>query len=83
MCVFSFAKEFSYEGKNCHLNVIYNETSYPGEAFWLRLIVSSNKKNKTYSFKANAQLKGEKVLSSSDFYSLNPDKKTKNVSAQG
>ncbi|WP_318745479.1 M23 family metallopeptidase [Treponema sp.] len=80
MCVFSFAKEFSYEGKNCHLNVIYNETSYPGEAFWLRLIVSSNKKNKTYSFKANAQLKGEKVLSSSDFYSLNPDKKTKNVS---
>ena len=80
LCFFSFAEEFSYEGKNCKINVIYSETSYPGEAFWIRLLVDSHKKNKTYSFTAKAELKGDKVLSTSQFYSLNPGKKMKNVS---
>ena len=80
LCFFSFAEEFSYEGKSCKINVIYSETSYPGEAFWIRLLVDSHKKNKTYSFTAKAELKGDKVLSTSQFYSLNPGKKMKNVS---
>ncbi|MBP5402454.1 MAG: M23 family metallopeptidase [Treponema sp.] len=75
-----FSDEFSYKGNYCDITAIYNPTSYPGEAYWIRLLIESHKKNKIYTISAKASLVGEKTISESNFFSLNPKKKMKNVS---
>lgn len=81
MCIFAmlFAEEYTIEGKNYDITVIYEKTSYPGEAFFVRMKVESHKKNKTLAIKAKAVLSGEKAISRADFYFIKPAPKAKNV----
>lgn len=75
----SFAKEYTLKNPDFDVTAIYEETSYPGEAFFVRLIVESHKKNVKVSVNATAELMGEKTISKADFYYIQPAAKEKNV----
>lgn len=74
-----FATEVTINGDNYDVTATYEDTSYPGEAFFVRLTIESHKKNIKLDVKATAELSGKKTISKADFYYLQPKAKAKNV----
>nr|WP_318740799.1 peptidoglycan DD-metalloendopeptidase family protein [uncultured Treponema sp.] len=74
-----FATEFTVKGDKYDITATYDDTSYPGEAFFVRLTIESHKKNIKLNIKANAKLSGKKTIAKADFYYLQPNAKAKNV----
>lgn len=74
-----FAGEFTFNGNLYDITAVYDDVSYPGEAFFVRLKIESHKKNKKINVKATADLTGKKSIAKADFYYLQPAGKSKNV----
>lgn len=74
-----FATEHFVKGKMYDITATYDDTSYPGEAFFVRLTVESNKIDKKLDIKATAQLFGEKSIIKEDFYYIQSKTNRKNV----
>lgn len=74
-----FSSEYFLQDENYDITVIYNEKAVPGEAFFLRMLVESHKKNKTIKLSARAELFNEKSVCKSDFYFLEPYKNHRNI----
>ncbi|MBQ0002620.1 MAG: M23 family metallopeptidase [Treponema sp.] len=74
-----FCAEFFFQDENYDFTITYKEKAFPGEAFFLRMLVESHKKNRQIKIKAQAELFNEKSVCKSDFYYLEPYKNHKNV----
>lgn len=66
-------ENFLIQDDKYKINAVYEKVSYPGQAFFVKLIISAPK-SKAFSVKANATLMGQKEIISNDFYVIKKDK---------
>ena len=80
----TYAKSGIFNSEAYDIALNYTDTSYPGDAIFIRMKFSENKKikkSKEHSLKITASAKlynGEKSVGTSDFYILNEKKSEKN-----